>query len=228
VSYVTVQAVLQEAGLWQRELAEVATGLLNGSNCVFTVDHKPLADNNYDDVLDGDDVEAYVDGSPVTVSAVDEDRGQVTLVAAPAGTATEVTVDYSFSAIPLAYVAQVIEEAEELIDDEMGQVVTTPYETVPKTVRRIARVYAAGLLMSREYGLQAMTDESGKEGDRKIKLAEAWLSAYRTRMESNGADAGTLVVPRSSSQGRVFQTYDTADGTWGPLSDENFSINEAS
>lgn len=226
-TYVTIQAVLQEAGLWQRELGDTPVGAIDASNKVFTVIRKPLADTNYDDEVDLEDVVVYVNGASVSVVAADETSGQITLAAAPA-VGTTVTVDYSFSAITSDDVAGVIEEAQEYIDDEMSQIVTTPYTgSVPKSVRRIARYYAAGLLMTRDYALQGLTAEETKEGNAKIKMAETWLAAYRQRIMDNGSDVGPIAVPRSSPDRRPFQRFDTSTNEWSALTDESFTINEA-
>lgn len=222
MAYVTQQAVLQEAGLWHRELAEEPAGLVNGSNTAFTVAHKPLADNNFNDVVDATDVVLYVNDSPVIVASVNTLTGVVTANVAPANGA-EVRVDYSYTSVQTDFVEDVIEEASEMVDGALTDVATVPYtSTIPKTVRLITRVLAAGILLSREYGLQ-LDEEAVKQGDRKIKLAERWLAAYVIRLTASDT-AGEGVV-RSTSDRRIFQTYNESEGRWDPLSDESFTIN---
>lgn len=223
--YVTIQSVLEEAGLWQRALAEEPAGTVNGTNDTFVVDHKPLADNNYDDIIDPTDVTAYVNGATVDIASIDATTGEVELVTAPAN-GTTVTLDYSYSPVSPDAVADVIEETEDWINEEMSAVVTTPYTTtnLPKRVRLIARTFAAGVLMSRYFAMQS-NEEGTSAGNAKIKLAETWLAAYRLRMSDNGSDVGEVSVPRSSADVRLFQTYDISDGSWGPLADEGFRLN---
>lgn len=223
MAYVSAQSVLEEAGLWNRELGEIPAGTANGSNTVFTVAHKPLADNNYDDAINASDVTAYVNGTSVPVASVVATTGAVTLSAAPAN-GTSVTIDYSYTSINSDFVDDVIEEASEVIDNELSQVTTTPFITIPKTVRLITRTLAAGLLMSREYGLQA-DEEADKAARAKIKQAEAWLASYRTRLIDTSADVSEGNIS-STTRGSLFQRYDTTEGTWGPLADEYFTINE--
>lgn len=218
MAYSTRISVLREAGLWHRELDETPTGATNGSNVYFYVQHKPLADNDGDDTLEVTDVTLYVDGTAVTVSAVDATTGKITAAVAPASN-TEVTVDYSWQNVTDDDVDDVIEEADAAIDDALSSIGVS-YST-SATVRKISRTYAAGLLMAREYGLQQI-DESVKEGERKIKQAEKWLEQYAAVLLKNADDSSTSV--RANDDVRLFQTYDTTEGTWGPRSDEQFSL----
>lgn len=64
------------------------------------------------------DIIVYVDGTPVTVSSIDEDKGTVTLASAPAN-ASIVTADYMWSTVSDAQVISAMniatEQAEQLI-----------------------------------------------------------------------------------------------------------------
>jgi len=78
----------------------------NGTNTVFTVANKPISDRDLDGIADETNhVTAYVNGSPVTVSAVDDSEGEVTLASAPAQGA-RVIIEYRYDLAP--YVAQEI------------------------------------------------------------------------------------------------------------------------
>lgn len=224
MAYVTPSAVLQEAGLWNQTIGETLSGTVNGSNKVFTTTYKPLVPRTSGASVSTADVAAYVNGSPATVTAVDATTGAITLQTAPT-TGQVVTADYAASPIDLSYVTDAIDEADEVIDDVMSAVVTTPYTVVPKTIRKVARYYAAGLLMGREYGLEMLTEDTTKEGSTKIKQAEAWLDAYRARIESNNADTTAINVPRATDDQRLFDTYDTSNGRWIPPTDSGITVN---
>jgi len=79
-------------------------GLGNGSQTVFIVGKKPISDRDLDGVADEvEHVIAYVNSSVVTVSAVDDSEGTVTLASAPPSGAV-VVIDYRYDVSP--FVAQ--------------------------------------------------------------------------------------------------------------------------
>jgi hypothetical protein len=217
VAYSTRQAVLQEAGLWHRELDGAVSGLVNSSNKKYYTEHKPLTDNDYSDTFTTSDVVLYVDGVAVAVTGVVALTGEIEATAAPTTGAT-VTADYSYSPLADAFVDGAIEEADEWIDLSLESVT---FDVASKTVRKISRTYAAGLIMSREYGLQ-VTDESVKEGERKIKQAERWLADYMKLLKLNADDTNTSSAGRANEDVRLFQTYDEQEGRWERQSDEQF------
>ena len=76
----------------------------DGTNTVFTVSHTPISDRDMDGVADEPEhVTVYVDGVEATVSAVDDDQGQITLASAPAQ-GSKVIIEYMYDLEP--YVAQ--------------------------------------------------------------------------------------------------------------------------
>ena len=76
----------------------------DGANTVFTVSHTPISDRDMDGVADEPEhVTVYVDGVEASVSAVDDDQGQVTLASAPAQ-GSRVIIEYRYDLEP--YVAQ--------------------------------------------------------------------------------------------------------------------------
>lgn len=224
MAYVSPMAVLKLAGLWNQEIGETPVGTTNGSNAVFTTIRKPLVPRTDSDTVTTADVAAYVEGIPVVVASVDATTGAVTLSSAPAAD-TDVTLDYAASAVSLSDVASATQEAEGAINDAMtGAVTPIPYTSVPATIRKIARFYAAGLLMASEYGLESITEETTKEGERKIAKAEAWLASYRATIVTNTAETGDYDVPRSTPDKRIFEQYDSSNGRWDPLSDSPVTI----
>lgn len=223
MGYSKLQSVLEEAGLWHQTIGETPAGSANGSNTVFTVSNKPLTDRDYSDTVTKDDVAAYVDGSSVTVASINATTGAVTLSSAPSN-GTNVTIDYAFSSCTTTNVTEAIEEADEWLDTELSEVLTSELITASKTVRKLSRLYAAGLLMVRFYGLEN-NEEQMLAGSGKIKLAKKELADYRARLEANGADNGDTALPISTPKQRLFQRYDDTEGRWDKNTDENFTVN---
>lgn len=221
MAFVTRQSVLKEAGLWQREIGE-SLGTGDGSNKKFYAAHKPLSDYNADDSVTVTDVVLYVNGAPVTVTGINVTTGEIEAQSAPANGA-DVTADYSWQNVTDADVDTVIEEAEEAVTLALASITTIDENDVPVTVRKITRFYAAGLLMAREMGLQ-QTDETVKEGERKIKQAEKWITEYVALLAKNADDSNTPIAGRSNADVRLFQTYDSANSRWEPTADEQFSV----
>lgn len=207
MAYETKQAILEEAGLINRvDTPEALDGLVDGSNKVFTTSYKPLVDTNNDGSVDEQDVTAYVDGSEVSVSQVDAETGEITFVAAPAADAV-VTLVYSYTNVADSYVTKIREETEDWINTEMNGTDPVPYTTVPKTIRKVARYYAAGLLLLKEYGDRSDNEELAKNGNEKIKKAERWLTRYIEIGGSTGltSDDFDVVVESDPS---IFDSYD--------------------
>jgi hypothetical protein len=219
MSYVTKQAILEHAGLQHRQTGAELAGLANGTNTVFTTEKKPIVDSNYDDAVTTADVIVYVNGSPVTVSSINAVTGAFTLAAAPVN-GSVVTADYSFSNVTETEITQAREDAEDAINDVMGDIDTVPYETVPATVRKIAKWYAAGLLLSRDYGFQSDSEETSKSGRAVLKQAETWLDKYAER---GGKTSTSSAVSEAdvSHEPDVFTTYDSTTDRY-TSSDELF------
>lgn len=207
MSYVTKQAILEESGLYQRVTGDSLVGSIDGANKVFTTTQQPLIDTNYDDDVDSSDVIVYVNGTAVSVGAVNADTGTITLGAAPALN-TVVTAAYRTSAIPDDLLEQYREEAQSLIDEAMDSVDPTPYDDpslypdgVPPTVRKMARFYAAGLLLIRDYGFNRDNQGTSKDGAMKLSFVEGtglpgekgykagWLAKYVAIGGATGASA---------------------------------------
>lgn len=218
MAYETQQAVREEAGLQSQVLAEQPSGTVNSSNTAFVTNFKPLVDRTYSDSVTTADLTAYVNSSSVAITSIVAATGTVTLTAAPT-TGTTVTIDYAYSPLQDTYVANVIAEAQDFIDTKMQDLDTVPYTTVPATIRKICRVYAAGLILTRDYGFQADTEGTSKDGYRKIKLAEEWLTAYYDTKKKTGTTTDRVQV---TNDGFIFSARRSSDDVMRPL-DENFS-----
>lgn len=225
MAFCSTSEVLYEAGQLKRFYGAKLIGTTDGANTIFTVEKAPIVDSNYDDTVDTTDVVAYDDGAVVATSTLVPGSGSITLSSAPAASSV-MTVDYAWSMADTTMAAQYIAEATHWITTEMKQVETLT-EPVNVTIRKITRTYAAGLMMIAEYGTQGFSNESEKEGKRKIELAERWLAAYRMRVESNEKTESGADAPSSSTDKRLFEEYDSTNG-WTPLDDSDVDFNTTS
>lgn len=228
MAYESKQSILEEAGFSQIVTGEGSSnglsGTANGSNTIFTVSHIPLTDSNYDDMVDATDVVAYVNSSVVAVTSVNVDTGGITLAAAPANGAV-VTINYRYSPITDQAVSQVQDEAGDLVDDRL---LTIDHPATSATIRKIVRWYAAGLLLARDYGFQSDTQQTSKDGYKKMEIAEAWLEAYANLLFAQAEFAeGTdedLQYVEVMSDPNIFTTYDSTTGQY-TSKDERFMQN---
>lgn len=221
VGYADKQSIREEAGLQNEILGEPLSGSVNGSNTDFYTNYKPLVDRDYDGDVDVSDVVLYVNGSAVSVAAINAATGLIRASVAPAsGT---VTADYAHSPVKDAYLTQVQEETENWIDRALGNYTTVPFTTsnIPKIVRQAARLYAAGILLIRDYGFNSNTEDWSKVGWSKIKLAKQLLTDYIGYYLAESTD-GTSVTERDD--GNLFAREDTTTGKLKPLTDENFTF----
>lgn len=210
-NYETKQAILEEAGLSLKVLGEELAGSVDGSNKTFTTAYGSLTDANDDDTVNKDDVTAYVNGVVVPVASVDATNHTITLVTAPA-VGTTVTADYRYSNITDAYVTKIRQEAEAWINDAMDGIDPTPYETVPATVRKLTRQYAAANLLIREYGMNQNTDGTSKDGYNRLKMVEATLAKYIAIGGSTGLSNVSAAEVEVSAEPEIFSTYSSTDG----------------
>lgn len=217
VPYVTRQAVREEAGFQHVEENGALTGVIDGTNKVFMTEHKPIVDANHSDTTTTEDITVYEDGSPVNVQIMDATAGVVTLETAPADTTELLTILYHHSQLTDAYVDQKIREATSIVhkafrangisfpfaDDDDAQGVYYP------TIQYIVVLYAAGMALVRDYGSSADTEETSKDGYKKLSTAKSELMKLVQDLVadeligSSGSDGngGTVEV---TNQGKIF------------------------
>lgn len=203
--YVDKQTILKEAGLLQQVRGELLAGQTDGSNRTFLTSYGPIADRDYDDSVDPGDVTAYVNGVAVVVSTVLPDARTIRLRDAPASGAA-VSVDYNYSNVDDSQVAEARREAQDMVDQVMEGVDTVPYEEVPPTIRKIVKWYAAGLLLLQDYGPAEDNNQVAKNGDYRIKRAEAWLDKYALGRGETGPDIGGEPFAEATHEADIFET----------------------
>lgn len=214
--YATRQAIRKESGRQHRKSAERPSGVVNGVNTDFYTAKKYIVDRNDDDVLDPSDVVAYVDGAAVPVTGVDADTGLIQLTTAP-GNGTVVTADYQFSELSDADIDEVRAEAEDWLTRRVKSYIdvtaftsrlpiTDPLtpDNYPKTFSTVVKLYAAALILIRDYGSGADTDLTSKDGYKKLGVAKSMLSDLIAEVNEDGSSVPAPARPTGRSDGTIF------------------------
>lgn len=225
VPYVTRQSVREEAGFQHIEENSALVGVVDGSNAVFMTEHKPIVGKRYvDGSITTEDIVVYVDGSPVSVASLDAAAGVVTLASAPASD-TSVSIFYHTSAVLDSYVDEIINQATSIVHRAFRSAgITTPFDSTNDdhepyyaSIQLIVKLYSAGLALIRDYGSNADTEETSKDGYKKLSTAKSELKKLLMDLEKddrigsagNDGNGGTVSVV---SSGRVFDNLDELEG----------------
>jgi hypothetical protein len=225
VPYVTRQAVREEAGFQHVEENGTLTGVTDGTNKVFMTEHKPIVDRNHSDTTTVEDVTVYVDGAPVDVEILDATAGVVTLETAPTDGDHLMSILYHHSQMSDTYVTQKIAEATSIVhkalrangiaypfaSDDDAQGVYYP------TIQFIVVLYAAGMALIRDYGSSADTEETSKDGYKKLETAKAELMSLiddlvKDALIPNSGSDGNGGVVEVTNQGKVFSGLNDLNG----------------
>lgn len=229
--YASIQAIREGAGLLSLVNNETPVGEIDGSNLLFTVVHRPIVDGNYDDIVDKNDVQVFVNGTAVVVSDVDAASGTITLAVAPVAN-DDVVVDYQFSQITDDYVEQKQTEADSWVNMKISSYISCPLkDPVPGVITSAAELYAAGLILTRDWGSRVDSELTSKDGFNKIKTARELLADYiqglkDAQKRAGNYNGGTNSVSATSDHG-VFPRHEHElgghhDGPFGPTDDEGF------
>lgn len=209
LDYSSLQDIREESGHQHLNKLEELSGTKNGSNTVFYAKRTYIVDRNYNDTIDvasaSGDVIVYVNDVAVSVSAVDQDTGAITLAAAPANGAT-VLGTYYHSALSDTKVGKYRDEAIDYVQRKVNGIIdfgAWTSETTPAIVKTVVRIYAAGLILIRDYGLNADTENSSKDGYKRLATAKSLLADYIDEIsDASGSTARTSVSSRSD--GNIF------------------------
>jgi hypothetical protein len=183
VPYVTRQAVREEAGFQHVEENGSLTGVINGTNKVFMTEHKPIVDRDHSNTTNTEDVTVYVDGAPADVEILDDVAGVITLDTAPGEDVQLMTILYHHSQLSDAYVDQKISEATSIVHKALrANGIAYPFDTEVDAqalyypaIQYIVVLYAAGMALVRDYGSSADTEETSKDGYKKLATAKSEL-----------------------------------------------------
>jgi len=173
-NYVTNQEVREQAGFQYKQRSE-SLGDGDGVNKIFSSENNPIVDRNYSgSPVSVADVIVYVNGTAVTVSAIDADTGKLTLALAPAD-GTSITVDYDWSNIEFDVIENYVDEAHALVLASIQRAYSLPLSETPDLLILIEKKLAAGLLLDKEYSVGGDETEDSR-GRRWIKWAETKLA----------------------------------------------------
>lgn len=221
LDYSSLQDIREEAGHQHIVKLETPSGTVNGSNTVFTVGRTYIVDRDYNDVIDvgvSGDVIVYDDNVAVSVASVDTTTGVITLGAAPA-TSSVMLVTYAYSLLSDTKVGKYRDEAIDFVQRKISGIIDFGAWTdsddstgVPPIVQTVVRIYAAGLILIRDHGLNTDTENSSKDGYKRLSSAKSLLDDY---IKDVGGSAGGLsrVSVSSRSDGNIFER-NTDLSTW--------------
>jgi len=221
--YASYQDIREDAGQQAVSKLEALTGEVDGSNAIFYAKRTYIVDRNYDDALAvgtaSGDVLVYDDDIAVVVSAVDPITGGITLDSAPASSSVMLAT-YAHSAISDVLVdkrrKEAIAWAQRKLKGILDYTIWLTTE-VPEELKTFTRLYTAGLILIRDQGLNADTDETSKDGYKKLSSAKKILMDF---IEEVAGSAGSTnrVSTSTKSDGNLFPRNSN-------LSDYNESVN---
>lgn len=196
VNYTSLHEIRREAGLIKQTTDTRVAGEVDGTNRTFYTNNTPIIDRNNDDEVTTADVTAFVDDIPVIVQAVDRNSGAVTLANAPATDQT-VLLAYEFSGVDDEEITKRRHTAQNWLNSKVSSVYNTATitpENFPAIWEDIVRLYAGGLLQISDYGANADTDGSSKDGYKKLAQAKAMLEDWISDLSggSDGTDPNAL------------------------------------
>lgn len=213
IDYASLQEIREEAGRQYRKIGEALDGSANGSNDTFYTRRKDVVDSDYDDDLGTDDLTVYVNGTAVSVSAVDGTTGEITLASPPANGAT-VTADYDYSGVRTALVTRCRKAAIDVVERAISGILDpsdwSSSGDIPGELQSIVVNYAAGLLLIRDHGAHADTNESSKDGYKRLAWAKKALKEYIAGIEDD-SDTTAKNVSHYRTDGNIFKREDDLD-----------------
>jgi len=137
--------------------------------------------------------------SQMVVTAIDDELGSFTLGTAPVVGAS-VTITYSSSSISNEDVDDILSQAQNLINNKLGQCYDIPLSPVPSVIERLTTDLAAFYLLEREYGAAAPDSNSDAQalydrlfGDNSVVVRPG--TTTDTEVINNG-ELGMICTPK--------------------------------
>lgn len=174
-NFESVQAILEEAGLIHRQ--QNISAEIQGNHIILN--DGIIADSNYNDLVDFEDVTVFCGGEKMEVSNIDAENGIIEL-ANSSKNGEIANVSYNYSNVRQALVEKI--RGEVLAEIRKVLAIST-IEQNRDIVGYIVRIYAAGKLLVREYGFNQEITDTSKDGYRKIELAKAEIKALQENEE---------------------------------------------
>lgn len=206
--YSSLQDIREEAGHQHLNRLEALSGLANGSNKDYYTKRTYIVDSNYNDTLDtgaSGDVVVYVNDSAVSVASIDGNTGKVELTDAPANGAT-VLGTYYHSSINDTKVGKYRKEAISYVQRKINGIIdfgAWTDATIPPIVQTVVRIYAAGLILIRDQGLNADTENTSKDGYKRLSTARSLLQEYIDESVDDST-SGSKASVSARSDGNIF------------------------
>ena len=119
-------------------------------------------------------------------------------------------------------------EAEALSESAIAIIYQLPLASAPRIFQHIVTLYAAGLLLLKEYSLLADTD-STKNGQKKVDRAEELLKKIADGNLILLSESNTELSKQSSNQASSSNAYNSSKydkGEMFNLNDENFKMTD--
>ena len=221
LDYSSLQDIREESGQQHLVRLENPSGLVNGSNTIFTVGRTYIVDRNYNDTIDvgvSGDVIVYDDNVAVSVASVDTTTGVITLTAAPV-TASVIKISYAYSLLSDAAVTKYRNEAISWVQRKLSGIIDYTVwtdTTIPDEIKTIVRNYAAAWILIKDQGFNTDTENSSKDGYKRLTIAKDMLAEYLDEV-SSASGSSVRVTVSSRSDGNLF--YRNTD-----LTDYNESV----
>lgn len=174
-NFESVQAILEEAGLIHRQ--QNISAEIQGNHIILN--DGIIADSNYNDLVDFEDVTVFCGGEKMEVLNIDAENGIIEL-ANNSKNGEIANVSYNYSNIRQALVEKI--RGEVLAEIRKVLAIST-IEQNRDIVGYIVRIYTAGKLLVREYGFNQEIADTSKDGYRKIELAKAEIKALQENEE---------------------------------------------
>lgn len=174
-NFESVQAILEEAGLIHRQ--QNISAEIQGNYIILN--DGIIADSNYNDLVDFEDVTVFCGGEKIEVSNIDAENGVIEL-ANNLKNGEIANVSYNYSNVRQALVEKI--RGEVLAEIRKVLAIST-IEQNRDIVGYIVRIYTAGKLLVREYGFNQEIADTSKDGYRKIELAKAEIKALQENEE---------------------------------------------
>lgn len=174
--YESILRILQEAGFLfsvRDENAEVVNGNITIANPNL------VAKNCEGDKIEAtaDDVAVYYNGEKLGVKEVRAEEGVIVLEDCPEDT-QNVSVFYKYTNVELDFVKVVRDDVENAIKTKLqslGSCSRLKSTEIVNQLRMITRFWAAGSLLAREYGYNTDSEQTSKDGYRKMQEAKEML-----------------------------------------------------
>lgn len=205
MAYATTQAIREAAGLQSRVENETPAGPVDGTNRAFATKRKPIVDSTYDEVVNAEDIVVTVNGEAVQLTHIDPASGTFsTALPPPAGAA--IRVMYCHSSLSQGYVDGKQEEADSWVDMKLSSCgVAVPLSPTPAIISTAAELYAAGIILYKDWGNRSNTEYTSKDGEMKISQARKLIEEYCASLANQRrATSDTAQSVSSVSDGNVF------------------------